>query len=366
MSSLNPIEEHRKLLAQRLNAFEKGIVFSAISDGVIGDIEKSMRDTSHLTLVEYMDKNGKKGKHWVHTKEPDKRDIPMDSKVVFEHKGHLREGIVRRVANNGQYGIEHKGEMIHKHPHQIKIKTEGDEKKVAANALPAGMTIIDKGDPIEDILKKKPYLQTFSNHAISYEVKGDKTLFYSSNNSNGPLNATLNTDSDLSDMKKIVDSKKKETVEPYKVGDKVKYKSKKDMIKYLGKTYGEDYAEGMNGKTGTIKNVTKDKNGEDHLYEVDADNIDKSKFGSDNDVPHQVLDKQEKVGKQKNPKYYFHTPEDRKKLINKIVSHEDAKREDLDDKKYLDSSFNDKDLEQFHKEMYGKDFKKEDKKIEED
>jgi hypothetical protein len=145
----NPIEFRKRLLAQRLEEFEKGVNFSELANEVVNDLEKALRDTSHLQLVEYTDKNGKKGRHWVHKDQPNVKDMELGSKVVFEHKGHLKAGIVSRVAKNGQYGIEHNGELIHKSPHQMKkndlVKID---KEKPANALPEGMTILPKEDKL--------------------------------------------------------------------------------------------------------------------------------------------------------------------------------------------------------------------------
>lgn len=83
-----------------------------------------------------------------------------------------------------------------------------DDETFICSFTDKGKTALNESETgaIAKIISDKAYLSTFANHVDSYKVDGDKTIFYKSDGDT--LNAVMNTDEDLEDMKKLCDIKK--------------------------------------------------------------------------------------------------------------------------------------------------------------
>jgi hypothetical protein len=96
------------------------------------DVEKALRDTSHLILKTVTGKDGKTYRKWTDPKKGEgHHDIKPGSKVKYEHKGKEHVGEMKFVAKNGQYVVDNKKHgVIGKHPHQVKKHVEVAKPKM--------------------------------------------------------------------------------------------------------------------------------------------------------------------------------------------------------------------------------------------
>jgi hypothetical protein len=88
-------------------------------------LEKGL-DTSHLTLKQVTDKNGKQTKRWVDAN--GKEHAEHGSHADFEHGGEKKSGKVGRVSSSGKYVIHgDDGTIYKKHHHEIKPRANGNQ-----------------------------------------------------------------------------------------------------------------------------------------------------------------------------------------------------------------------------------------------
>lgn len=110
------------------------------------NLEKALRNTSHLRLVSFIDKNGKKSQHWI---DPNKGENALDmesgTKVKYQMKGgEIKIGMVSKVTGKGEYEIRtESGEKIWKMPHLV---THHEIEEINA----VQQTTVDINQPIED------------------------------------------------------------------------------------------------------------------------------------------------------------------------------------------------------------------------
>lgn len=233
----NKLVKHHRKMYQKFSDKDTNVEKSSSQDFFGANIHQQQSlQKAHLlqsfqtenTPYDLLEKGGKRatigevrtwgGEKWVKHQDGWVHVHPTTSKATLEKPGGKRE-------TASEDHTKHYKEHIDRHDRESLTK-QGQKQ---AELMDEGYSEVDadrianeKLNKVDSILQKKPHLTTFANYVDSYSDKEDKVEFYHKDGS--VLNATLKTDSDVEDMKKIADTKS---------GDKKVEDSIEDLNKQL-------------------------------------------------------------------------------------------------------------------------------------